>query len=71
MWMDGCVPVLFQRMVDGREDQVTVFLQLVKGFLHCLVYALLNGLTNLINLVDASAGLHTQTLIFLYSLYQL
>lgn len=72
--MDECVPILLQCLVDGRDDHITVFLQLVECFLHSLVYALLNSLTHLINLVDASVGLHTQTKInlnhFIFTIYQ-
>lgn len=63
------LPVLCQPVADGRADEVTVLLQLVQGFLDCLVDGLLDGLTHLVDLVHTAAWLNNRTHVHMHTFW--
>lgn len=54
-------PVIYERIIDGLTDELTVLLQGVECILDCLVNSFLDGTTHLFNLVHTATWLRRGT----------
>lgn len=54
-------PVIYERIIDGLTDKLTVLLQGVECILDCLVNSFLDGATHLFNLVHTATWLRRGT----------